>query len=55
MIAGGFDDGLYAAVRLLEILSDLRLSLDEVLDELQGSVYTRNTGFQSVRRKNLNL
>lgn len=36
----GFDDGLYAAVRLLEVLSDLRLDLDEVLDQLQGSVYT---------------
>ena len=36
----GFDDGLYAAVRLLEILSDLGLGLDEVLDELQGSIYT---------------
>ena len=36
----GFDDGLYAAVRLLEVLSDLRLNLDEVLDQLQGSVYT---------------
>jgi phosphomannomutase/phosphoglucomutase len=36
----GFDDGLYAAVRLLEVLSDLGQSLDEVLDELEGSVYT---------------
>ena len=36
----GFDDGLYAAVRLLEVLSDLGKSLDEVLDELEGSVYT---------------
>ena len=36
----GFDDGLYAAVRLLEVLSDLRRDLDEVLDQLQGSVYT---------------
>lgn len=36
----GFDDGLYAAVRLLEVLSDLRLGLDEVLDQLQSSVYT---------------
>jgi len=36
----GFDDGLYAAVRLLEVLSDLGQSLDEVLDELHGSVYT---------------
>ena len=36
----GFDDGLYAAVRLLGILSDLGLGLDEVLDELQGSIYT---------------
>ena len=36
----GFDDGLYAAVRLLEVLSDLGQSLDEILDELPGSVYT---------------
>ena len=36
----GFDDGLYAAVRLLEVLSDLGQSLDELLDELEGSVYT---------------
>lgn len=36
----GFDDGLYAAVRLLEVLSDLGQSLDEVLDELEGSIYT---------------
>ena len=36
----GFDDGLYAAVRLLEVLSDLGQSLDEILDELEGSVYT---------------
>lgn len=36
----GFDDGLYAAVRLLEVLSDLGQSLDEVLDELESSVYT---------------
>lgn len=36
----GFDDGLYAAVRLLEVLSDLGQSLDEVLDELETSVYT---------------
>jgi len=36
----GFDDGLYAAVRLLEVLSDLEQSLDDILDELPGSVYT---------------
>ena len=36
----GFDDGLYAAVRLLEVLSDLGQSLDEILDELPSSVYT---------------
>ncbi|MDG1819643.1 MAG: hypothetical protein P8H31_07405 [Porticoccaceae bacterium] len=36
----GFDDGLYAAVRLLEVLSDLGQSLDQLLDELEGSIYT---------------
>jgi phosphomannomutase/phosphoglucomutase len=36
----GFDDGLYAAVRLLEVLSDLGQSLDQVLDELESSAST---------------
>ena len=36
----GFDDGLYAAVRLLEILCDRQQTLDEVIDGLESSVST---------------
>ena len=36
----GFDDGLYAAVRLLEILSALGQTLDQVIDGLESSVST---------------
>ncbi len=36
----GFDDGLYAAVRLLEILCERRQTLDEIIDELETSVST---------------
>ena len=36
----GFDDGLYAAVRLLEILSSLEQTLDQVIDGLESSVST---------------
>ncbi|MFA5632063.1 MAG: phosphomannomutase/phosphoglucomutase [Porticoccaceae bacterium] len=36
----GFDDGLYAAVRLLEILSLREQSLDEILDSLPHAVST---------------
>ena len=36
----GFDDGLYAAVRLLEILSLQGQTLDEIVDELPTSLVT---------------
>ena len=36
----GFDDGLYAAVRLLEILCQRQQTLDQVIDELETSVST---------------
>ncbi|ETN93463.1 Phosphomannomutase/phosphoglucomutase [Gammaproteobacteria bacterium MOLA455] len=36
----GFDDGLYAAVRLLEILCARQQTLDQVIDELETSVST---------------
>jgi len=36
----GFDDGLYAAVRLLEILCERQQTLDQVIDELETSVST---------------
>jgi phosphomannomutase/phosphoglucomutase len=36
----GFDDGLYAAVRLLEILCERGQTLDQVIDELETSVST---------------
>ena len=36
----GFDDGLYAAVRLLEILCERRQTLDQAIDELEISVST---------------
>lgn len=36
----GFDDGLYAAVRLLEILCSRQQTLDEVIDGLESSVST---------------
>ena len=36
----GFDDGLYAAVRLLEILCERRQTLDQIIDELETSVST---------------
>ncbi len=36
----GFDDGAYAAVRLLEVLCDLGQTLDEVIDELESTVST---------------
>ena len=36
----GFDDGLYAAARLLEILTATYKNLDQLLDELDSSVYT---------------
>ncbi len=36
----GFDDGLYAAARLLEILTATYKNLDQLLDELDPSVYT---------------
>ena len=36
----GFDDGHYSAVRLLEIMDDLNLSLDDLLDSLPVSYST---------------
>ena len=36
----GFDDGLYAASRLLEVLCNLGQTLDEVIDELESTVST---------------
>ena len=36
----GFDDGLYAAVRLLEILCQRQQTLDQIIDELETSVST---------------
>jgi len=37
---GGFDDGLYAAVRLLEILSQSEHSLDDLIDQFPSTSYT---------------
>jgi phosphomannomutase/phosphoglucomutase len=36
----GFDDGLYAAVRLLEILCDQDKNIDKLVSEFQSSSYT---------------
>jgi len=36
----GFDDGLYAATRLLEIMSLREQSLDEIIDSFEGSTAT---------------